>query len=130
MGYSIYIGNAEASELVCEDGEYLVTIQVNPNAVDGAPCDGSPTDGTNGRWPSYSGWSEFIEDAGLVSLFRDESFGIMRNHPGCFALEPAHLEQIKKATCQLEWNKGRLEWLKFWVEWALTNCERPAIYNS
>ena len=24
----------------------------------------------------------------------------------------------------------RLEWLKYWVDWALNNCEKPVIYNS
>ena len=27
-------------------------------------------------------------------------------------------------------NLVRLEWLAFWVRWAVENCERPGIYNS
>ena len=80
-------------------------------------------------------------------------------HPGCIPLSEKHKEIVDKAykdfyekypnakagysQKQLEDSVGkdkdwpdeniwaaRLEWLKFWIDWALENCDKPVFYNS
>ena len=52
---------------------------------------------TNERSPSYLGWSQFCEKAGLIELFHDKTNGLMRRHPGCFPLTQKHLLAVKDA---------------------------------
>ena len=138
MGYNIDIGNATlekaptAQEALDEwDGQLIARFHVAHVRLDNAPHDDSPTDYTNSRWPSYTAWHDFCHDIGLTDLFYNESEGLLRNHPGCFVLTAEHLAKIKAAEpAANHMQRGRWEWLVFWVEWALTNCETPAIYNS
>lgn len=138
MGYNLTIGNVEIEKLICEDGEYHVPLFVPHIERDDAPRDGSPTDGTNRRCPSYTGWSNFCDETGLRPLFFDENDGLIRRHPGVFELKPRHLAQISAAHARLKTGdafiysvqRGRMEWLEYWVEWALENCERPSIGNT
>lgn len=138
MGYNIHIGNAvldkvpTAAEVIQGwDGELICRFHVEGVRLDNAPADGSPTDYTNSRWPSHTGWANFCDDLGLRDLFLSENYGIMRRHPGCFVLTPEHLAIIKAAEPAVgHEQRGRWEWLAFWVEWALINCETPAICNS
>lgn len=124
-----------------------------------APAFGEPTDRQNSRWPSYTAWSNFCDFVGLEDLFYNKEYGILREHPGCVPLTQSHKEEIDKAlenfkkkypkaipsystnvkNIMLEedptWPEEnnfmvRLVWLKYWVDWALENCENPAFYNS
>lgn len=139
MGYTITIGDVQPGELICEDGEYRIPmeIEVLTHERDG-PRDGSPTDGTNQRWPDYSGWEEFTQTVGLYDMFYNEDTGIMRNHPGVFELTEEHQMAISRAEGRLkklpqavrELHGGRLMWLSYWVEFAVKHCKRPAIKNT
>lgn len=100
----------------------------------------------NVRWPSYGGWKDFAVEVGLDELFFDEEHGLMRPHPGCAVLREHHESAIALALAAYrvryphavagfdgsdeDGALARLEWLWWWVRWALDNCERPAIYNS
>ena len=133
MGYNITIGNAvlEACDPDDYDGELKGWYFVTWERHDNAPADSAPTAHTNERWPSYSGWSDFCEETGLSDLFFSKYDGLMRKHPGCFKLEQRHLDIIKSVAGHVpEKQRGRYEWLGYWVEWALNNCELPAIENS
>ncbi|QMV32496.1 hypothetical protein KMC50_gp36 [Ralstonia phage Claudette] len=138
MGYNLTIGNVEAGKLECDDGHYSVPLSIACVNHENAPRDGSPTDGTNQRWPSYTAWSEFCLATGLHSMFYDDDTGLIRQHPGVFELMPEHLTKIATARTALqrqpkdiqEEQIGRLNWLEYWVKWALDNCERPGIKNS
>ncbi|HDR9081275.1 TPA: hypothetical protein QDA98_003885 [Burkholderia vietnamiensis] len=138
MGYNFTIGNAEAGELMCEEGEYTVPLTVPGLEHDDAPRDDSPTFGTNQRWPSYSGWNEFCRLTGLHAMFYDEDVGLIRRHPGVFELTPDHIAEIRAAHAKLKngdpevyaEQRGRMEWLEYWTQWALRNCERPAFKNT
>lgn len=138
MGYNLYIGNAQLADLECEDGQYLARIDVITTARDDAPRDGSLGDGESVRFPSYTGWSEFCDLAGLRPMFYDEDRGLLRMHPGTFALDASHLAEVRAATirCQdytgeeKDMVSGRLAWLEYWIDWALKHCERPALKNS
>jgi hypothetical protein len=89
----------------------------------------------------------------------DTENGLIRNHPGCVPLTKEHKEIIDKTykefyekypNCKAgyspkmdeakgiydnKWPKEnsyavRLEWLKYWIDWALENCKNPVFYNS
>jgi hypothetical protein len=159
MSYSIYIGNAEL-EGELDDGEYRASYRVPEVERPDAPA--FPNDGMstrkNGRHPGYTQWSDFCEKAGLHGLFFDRDDGLMRGHPGCFAVTPLHAERMR--SMRMDWQLrhpdtapgfdfsprlmdqsqddgvrgrdavlARLLWLEWWMDWALANCERPAIAN-
>ena len=124
---------------------------------DDAPTFGESTDCMNSRWPSYTSWAIFYRFFDLEELFHDEDYGFLRQHPGCVPITQFHksiiddaYEKYKKnypnstpgySGKQLDdvedddWPEenslgARLVWLKYWVDWALKNCEVPAFYNS
>lgn len=160
MSYSIYIGQAELRPADPEDGdEGRIDVIVESMSLDEAPE--FPRDiltgKSNGRHPAYSGWANFIDEAGLKDMFRNQDTGLMRDHPGCFPLLPQHLIRVEaaleiwktkarkdaipgwdpkadpwkgdSADPRYDGTWARLEWLRFWIDWALKNCSRPSIYN-
>lgn len=153
MGYTIAIGELE----IVKD-EWGKRKQVKSVTLDNAPAYGEPTDHTNERWPSYSSWANAMRFIGLYDLMFNESNGLMRQHPGIYRLRKKHKAAIDKAYKEFyekypnakagfspkqlsdpfngdkEWPEEnnwavRLEWLKFWVDWAFANCEKPVFYN-
>lgn len=150
MGYSITIGQLK-TEIHGEGIESLDA--ADANEID-APAYGEPTDYTNSRWPSYTSWGDAMDFIGLEDLMFNEDTGLMREHPGCFPLTQEHKAIIDKAhkayyakypnavagyapegTNEENWPEyngyaTRLEWLKYWVDWALENCENPVLSNS
>lgn len=149
MSYDIYIGETETRK--CGE-DHLCVERMEVDEAPSFPNDGMTGKGTS-RHPSYSGWSDFCEKSGLVELFFDETNGLMRDHPGFAPIEQSHLTKIREAKQEwIESNPGktpgftpgflgkenvanpdpilaRLIWLEFWFNWALENCEKPAIYN-
>lgn len=162
MSYDIYIGNAEPTELDEDDGEYRCAC--NGVCVAGVALPDAPsfpfdrmTANGNSRHPGYSQWAEFCDTARLHDLFHGKESGLMRQHPGTFALSREHLATVRSR--REEWQArhpdaipgwdwsipqldgdddgvrgrdhilARLLWLEWWMDWALTNCERPAIHN-
>lgn len=77
---------------------------------------------------------------------------LLAKHPGAFPLLPADLDYVREARINRERTNGgkppgfwdgdgsvdngndhvlaRLLWLEFWIQWALDNCEYPAMANS
>lgn len=159
MGYTLIIGEFEPA-FNYDGLESYISNDVRAEKLDNAPAYGEPTDYTNGRWPSYSSWAAAMRFTGLYDIMFNESTGLIREHPGCFPLVKEHKEIIDKAYAEYyskypnckagyspklneekrifedpDWpicnnHATRLEWLKFWVDWALTNCKRPVFYNS
>lgn len=158
MGYTLKIGEL-SSHIEDSDGEKYLFFDVEPIIDYKAPAFGEPTDYTNERWPSYSSWNDAMRFVGLHELMYGEE-GILREHPGCFSLTVDHKREIDRAyksfyekypDCKAgyspkidfkslvfddpEWPKEnsyatRLEWLKYWVDWALDNCKQPVFCNS
>jgi hypothetical protein len=188
MGYTITIGQADI-EWDCD----RVTIIAQSRYNDRAPAFGEPTDYTNSRWPSYSGWGNFCRALGLMDLFFGNQTGtlgiyefvdgvldlgtspdgidpliwesamdqvraklptiptLMPEHPGTVPLLPTHLayarskvesyrlahpNAIAKFPAEVDadpnhdGNLCRAEWLLYWMEWAINNCDKPIFYNS
>jgi len=155
MGYSIQIGNAEL-ELNPKElrAEYTVNQVKNEDAVH---IENDDTDKSNSRSPSYTVFSDWMHEVKLYDLFKNEETGIMREHPGIFPLTSAHLSEVRLAIEKYttkhpgvkpgfwledptDWTKvvedptlspslARLVWFEYWIDWALKNCELPAIEN-
>jgi hypothetical protein len=138
MSYSIVIGEKVPNR---EEGANT-KFRVDWLELDSAPTCDAPTGQSNQRMPAYSAWSDFVKETGLSGLFFDKKKGLMRAHPGCVGLTSAHLKTLQKAkrvylkgsvrhTGNLtNYNVERLNWLEWWMRWALKNCKHPAIYNS
>lgn len=122
MGFNLKIGEA------FKEGNRILAKTVR---LDNAPADGVPTDHTNERWPSYIGWTDFYNATGLTSLMEDQ---LLRKHPGFVELTQADKDVVDRVYASIKLfptdHQVRLEWLKFWIDWALENCERPIFYNS
>jgi uncharacterized protein YaeQ len=65
--------------------------------------------------------------------------GLLRRHPGVVELLPAHHTAFVEAKLayaqrpeeeQEEYVTRRLEWLCWWTDWALTECDHPSFANS
>lgn len=152
MGYSLSIGEAEIEK----DEEYgYIGFGVRSESHNEAPAYGEPTDNTNNRWPSYTSWHNFTDFVGLRELMYDEDEGFLKEHPGEVLLNSKHKEIIDQAMDKFkvkfpnvvagyspkndgidpEWPEEnamlvRLEWLKYWVDWSLANCENPIFRNT
>lgn len=140
MSYSIWIGQAVVKR--GDEGQFYVSVEERKD--DRAPRfdNDEMTGRTNGRHPSYGGWDEFTRVTGLHDLFFDKENGLMREHPGVFSLKTSHLNAVKRAYRGWEPSGdsgfgpeqdpilARLQWLDFWMVWALNDCVLPAIGNS
>jgi hypothetical protein len=134
MGYTIRIGaTTPASD---PDGFPVTVASVEVPVAPKDPWGGH----SNARAPSYSAWHAFVQATGLEDLFHGRR-GLMVNHPGIRPLRPAHLQALQKA--ETLYKKSfkrsekpnaehleRIQWLKFWMGWALDNCKHPSIYNG
>jgi hypothetical protein len=150
MSYSITIGNAVPFHSKDEYELYACWV-VESATSDDAPTfiNDQMTGNSNGRHPSYSGWSDFLEKTDLGDLFYND---LMAQHPGCVQITSEHYERVHSALesyqkiatkppgfgdwmnnvdgSQYDPYLARLIWLDFWMKWALDNCETPAIRNT
>ena len=159
MGYTLEIGELKTS-IDYEGLESTIRNSAKGVSLKDAPAFGELTDNSNSRWPSYTAWHNFARFADLEDFFYSKETGLLREHPGCFPLVKEHKEIIDKAytnfykkypnakagySSKVNEKEGifedknwpeenayavRLEWLKFWVDWALINCKNPVFYNS
>lgn len=156
MGYNLAIGEGY---LAYDKSDNYLRVEVRSEHLDNAPAFGEPTDYTNQRWPSYTAWADFLRFTNLyeIILDKDNDLCLMPSHPGFAAISEEHKAVIDEAyeafyikypNCKAgyspkqtdfvedpEWPREntyavRLEWLKFWIDWSLENCEIPTFYNS
>jgi hypothetical protein len=141
MGYTIRVGNAVVAD---QDVERVHVKQTWRGDAPAFP--GDYADKINERMPSYGQWEDLAKQTGLKRLFFAEKTGLLSQNPGCAALEPRHLHEVQSAIEVIrtrfpettprfdvsteDAHLARLLWLEWWMEWALANCEFPAIYNS
>lgn len=150
MGYNLRIGEAELD--VFREGLYsTVSVDARYKKLDNAPAFGESEDYENNRRPAYGVWKEFCLIVELSNLFYAEDTGILREHPGNVLLVQGHKEAIDAAYTKFTAANpnilpgftndrteigrkmgalARLTWLKFWVDWAMENCENPVFVNS
>jgi hypothetical protein len=104
MGYNLKIGEAYVAS--DEDGERIL---VRDEEFHHAPAFGEPTDFTNARWPSYSGWFNFCQNIGIAGImFKGANGGsdlfqlpdgsyvgcLIPEHPGVARITQKHLDYI------------------------------------
>ena len=106
MGYTLTIGEAEID--YSEDSCRITASNVR---LDDAPAHDEPTDYTNSRWPSYTGWSESMRALGLTDMMfagkrgDDDGAGsfewngkeyqpLIIDHPGAEPVTQAHVEYV------------------------------------
>jgi hypothetical protein len=158
MGYTLRIGELETT-VEYEGLESYISNDAKSETHENAPAFGEPTDNSNSRWSAYLCWSNSMRFVGLYDFMFNNETGLIRHHPDCVPLVKEHKEIIDKAykefyekypNCKAgyslktlqdffyhdaEWPEEnsyatRLEWLKYWVDWALENCKYPVFYNS
>ncbi len=160
MGYSLSLGEAEIDYDIYEDDHKnsMVRIGVRGEKHDEAPAFGEPTDYTNARLPSYTQWHAFCEFTQLIDVFY-EGNDFCGGHPGVFPITKqfqtrirqalkAHKMRYPNAVASYEREKDignddysekdymadgclcRLEWLKYWTDWAIENCKCPVFCNT
>lgn len=145
MGYAIRIGELEVTKEP-EDGLdcSCISFDVKPEVDDGSPAFGDPTDYTNSRWPSYSAWSETMQDVGLYSTFFLDGH-LIGGHPGVRLVTPELVAVVAEAlrsykaknpNAKPEYGTTegaslcRLIWLDYWLSKSIDTCEVPVIVNS
>jgi hypothetical protein len=154
MGYTFRVGNAVPSHNK-DDFPYLSARW----EVEGATSDEAPvfegdemTGNTNERSPSYTVWSDFCKATGLYEFFYDERGHLHASHPGCVGITKEDANFVTAALnryrakstlppgfekewdyagpANFDYNLARLMWLEYWMQWAVNNCETPAIQNT
>lgn len=124
MGFNLTIG--ELSYEVDEEGTKCPCVHEVKHAK--APRDGSPTDGTNKRWPSYTAWGDFCD---FIEI--DPDFFIPE-HPGYRKIDDTFKHLVDKAYKKFhgksKLHDGRLEWLHYWTCWAFKKCKQPVLLNT
>lgn len=146
MGYNLAIGNAEVvtdpEERACS--YQVVKIERHPEAPPGSWPDEPGFNNyrhTSVCWPSYTVWHGFAREVGLTVFFygEDGETGHLAEHPGCTPLTTEDAETVEAARDAWvakhgrranDWNLRRLDWLAYWIRWAVENCDLPSFYNT
>lgn len=88
---------------------------------------------------SYNNWAMRGGHPGITPLTKEHLKTIRRAkkhyllaHPNaiCPTMQSCADPRSWDCGCVVDWTLGRLNWLEFWMSWALTNCKQPIIYNS
>ena len=154
MGYTFTIGNASPSHNKEYFPELYASWEVAPAKSDDAPIfpGDEMTGNGNSRSPSYSVWFDFCCVTGIRGIFYDNHDRLHASHPGCIGITKeaadfvtsALAEYKSKATlppgfeddfmhkgpANYDYHLARLMWLEYWMQWAVKNCETPAIQNT
>ena len=160
MPHHIFIGNAEPIYNE-EFNEYRWVVKKISHETAPTFINDELTGKSNYRSPSFCGWSDFINESGLIDLVNEQEGPF--THWGCKKINKEHLVIVKNALREwsishdlpagfhedkdfvfdeetdewempedqkYDWILARLIWLEYWMEWAINNCENPALYNN
>jgi hypothetical protein len=154
MGYDIKVGNAVPEHHKDDFPTLSARWVVEHKTLEEAPSfEGDEMTGqSNMRSPSYGTWTDFCRATGLYDMFYEEYYGFLANHPGCRGITQHDADEVTAALVQyrakaklppgfekdygysgppnFDYNLARLIWLEFWMQWAVKNCETPAIQNT
>lgn len=94
----------------------------------------------------------FPPDRSEAGCDEDALQPLISEHPGCEPILPEHLELIESRLADYkarhpthiarftpdgaaqnpdhDGSLCRMEWLVFWIRWALNNCDKPVFFNS
>lgn len=154
MGYDIKVGNAVPEHHKDDFPTLNARWVVEYETLEDAPVfkGDDATGNGNLRSPSYSVWREFCTATGLFDLFYEEYYGLLAEHPGCRGITQQDADQVTAALTRykakatlppgfeddsdyqgppnFDYDLVRLMWLEFWMQWAVKNCETPAVQNT
>ena len=160
MGYNLYIGEAAADIDLAERHASICVNAMDGTDIGAPLNSQPGEDRSNVVFPSYTAWSTFAEAVGLDVMFfaggngarsdvwksnSDTPYdGLVARHPGCEEITSDHLEAMKEAQTRwarrpaaakklidgIDYNKRRIDWLVWWTEWSLANCQNPSFYNT
>lgn len=158
MGYNLDIGELEVE--FEQDDCYISLTAKSESRDDapayGEPTDNSNSRWPS--YTSWHNSMEFVGLKDLF-FDEDSEYSLLTQHPGCVPLNKHHKKVIDRAYEDFmekypdvvagyspktkdnimaedpDWPEEngalvRLEWLKYWVDWALKNCEKPVFANS
>lgn len=140
MGFHIIIGNATICKDDSPEGVRILTVESMKH--NDAPNYGGIVEDGNLRMPSYSQWKYFCDRIG-VDIFKTFDWGTdgdcnIINHTHADRIDSllaAHKDrhpglQANEDGTEDEIDRARLEWLAWWLRYAVNNCEYPSIYIS
>ncbi len=154
MGYTFIIGNATVNASKEDFPELHAAWDVEEMEHPEAPTfpNDEVTGRSNVRCPSYSVWADFCDKVGITELFYDERKNLHAGHPGCIGITAEWADAVHKARVKYEgkstlpagfeddwgyrgepnydYHLARIIWLDWWTQWAIANCETPAIANG
>ena len=151
MGYRLYIGEFHV-DIRHKDRTAVCGVTLIDGLELGAPLNSSEHH-KNECWPPYTAWHDFARDVGLHSVFfadgdrypwfvgasGHEHAGLLNHHPGAVALHPDHRYAFYEARQKYNdrpeghrniWTVRRLDWLVWWTDWAMKNCDYPTFANG
>ena len=146
MGYTVKIGELKV-EVEMDGLDSYIDFDVEDQEGRKEPFlnAGDLGDGSNSRFPSYGNWKAVCEKAGMLDFMFGAHVGVMRSHPGQVPLSTEHKDLINKIykNFREEYPDAhphydgddacaamvRLEWVRYWVNWAVDNCEKPVFCN-
>lgn len=143
MGYNFTIGNAYISK--CDES---ISIEARAIRESSAPSAGTRILSVSSVSVGYGEWDSFCRNTRTTKLFygdgyvngrlewatdfhREEPY--LYRHPGAALIIPADLDFIRQSMRGLNISESEysyLQWLEFWMDYALTNCEHPVFVNS
>lgn len=145
MGYNITIGRR--MQVPYEDEEGRGSFEDAERAeLPNAPCPPGDegTGRSNNRCPSYGAWAEFGRATGLHNVL----FGAdgLTHNLQCVRITATHVEQVEAARARwiakhhkppgyaddgsLDPMRMRLDWLAFWLRWALETWGDEAVVSA
>lgn len=153
MGYTFTIGNAVPKFNKDDFPRLRAAWEVDLVEHGDAPAfaNDAVTGKRNERSPGYGVWSDFARAVGLYEFFYDETGRLHAGHPGCIAISREDADLVSAALARYRakttlppgfepWDYAgpatcdghlaRLIWLEWWMQWAVRNCETPAIENG
>jgi len=154
MGYTFTVGNAVPVHHKDYFPHLSARWEVESKELDEAPSfpGDEMTGKSNSRSPTYSAWSDFCRATSLYEFFYDARGHLHADHPGCIGITqedadfvtaalnryrsistlPAGFEKdwTYEGSANYDYHLARLMWLEFWMQWAVKNCETPAIQNN
>lgn len=154
MGYTFTVGNAVPTSSKEDFPDLVASWEVDDVQLPGAPVfpGDDMTGNSNSRSPSYSVWPDFCRAVGLHEFFYDSMGHLRAGHPGCVGITQEDADLVSRALesyraasnlppgFETDWDYdgppnydyhlARLIWLEWWMQWAVKNCETPAIQNT
>ena len=137
MGYRITIGNAVPRTYTDEeDRQDKEEVPYPDRMVEVITLPDAPEwrDHSNSCSSSGTAWGNFSDRVGLTDYFENRETGLIADCPMLRAITQDEVDMLSQKLSKTipfkdvdDWDFGLLEWLVWWMRWAIANCENPSI---